>query len=71
MRATEKRAGAPHLQGQAERVDVFSLQKRRLYGNLISAFQYLREAYRKAGEELFIMACSNRMKRNGFKPGGG
>ena len=31
------------------------------------AFQYLKRAYRKAGEKLFIRACSNRMRRNGFK----
>jgi len=31
------------------------------------AFQYLKEAYRKAGEGLFRKACSNRMKGNGFE----
>ena len=31
------------------------------------AFQYLKVAYRKAGEGLFIRACSNRVRRNGFK----
>ena len=31
------------------------------------AFQYLKRAYRKAGKGLFIRACSNRTRGNGFK----
>ena len=31
------------------------------------AFQHLKGAYRKAGEGLFIKACSFRMRGNGFK----
>ena len=31
------------------------------------AFQYVKGAYRKAGEELFIRACSDRTMGNGFK----
>ena len=45
----------------------FSLEKRRLQENLILAFQYLKGAYRKAGEGLFIKACSGRMRENDFK----
>ena len=30
------------------------------------AFQYLKGAYRKAGEGLFITACSDKMRGNGF-----
>jgi len=32
----------------------FSLEKRRLQGDLIAAFQYLKRAYKKAAERLFI-----------------
>ena len=60
-------AGAPPLQGGDERVGLFSLEKRRLRGDLIAAFQYLKGACRKAGEGLFIRTCSNRMRGNGFK----
>ena len=31
------------------------------------AFQYLKRAYRKAGEGLFIRACSDMMRENVFK----
>jgi len=31
------------------------------------AFQYLKKAYRKAGEGLFVRACSNWTRINGFK----
>ena len=31
------------------------------------AFQYLKGAYRKDGEGLFIRQCSDRMRDNGFK----
>ena len=45
---------------------LFSLEKRKPWGNLIATFQYLKGTYRKA-EGHFISACSNRMRRNGFK----
>ena len=45
----------------------FSLERRRPQGHLIAAFQYLKRAYRKAGEGLFRRACSDRTRGNGFE----
>jgi len=45
---------------------LFSLEKRRLLEDLITAFQYLNGAYRKAGDYLFSKACCDR-RSNVFK----
>ncbi|KAK4821255.1 hypothetical protein QYF61_016554 [Mycteria americana] len=41
---------------------LFSLEKRRLQGDLISAFQYLKGAYKKDGDKLFSRACCDRTR---------
>ncbi|KFQ19100.1 hypothetical protein N331_05119, partial [Merops nubicus] len=46
---------------------LFSLEKRRLRGGLIVAFQYLRGPYKKAGEGLFRISGSDRTRGNGAK----
>lgn len=44
----------------------FSLQKRRLQGDLMDTFQFLKGNYKKAGKGLFISECSDRLSCRSF-----
>jgi len=46
---------------------LFSLENRRLRGDLLAAFQYLKGTYRKDGENLFSRPCCDRRRSNSFK----
>jgi len=61
--------GLEHLsyEDRLRELGLFSLQKRRLGGDLIATFEYLKRAYRKAGEGLFTRTHGDRTRGSGFK----
>jgi len=48
--------------GRLRELGLFSLEKRKLWGDLTAAFQCLKRAYRKDGENLFSKACCDRTR---------
>ena len=68
-RAIEMIRGLEHLPSEdsVRELGFFSLEKRRLWGDLIAAFQYLKGAYKQEGSQLFERGDNSRTRGNGFK----
>ncbi|KFQ83823.1 hypothetical protein N337_12715, partial [Phoenicopterus ruber ruber] len=68
-RATKMIRALEHLsyEDRVRKLGLFSLEKRRLQGDILAAFQYLKGAYKKVGQGLFTRACSDQTRSNGFK----
>jgi len=67
-RATKMPRGLQHLsyEERLRELPLFSLEKRRLQGDLIAAFQYIKTAYKKGEHKLFSTACCDRRRDNVF-----
>ena len=68
-RAMKMIRGIEHLpyEDRLRELRFFSMEKRRLLGDLTAAFQYLKGADKKDGEGLFVRECSDRTRGNSFK----
>jgi len=65
-RATKILRGLQHLPCK-NRLRELGLERKRLWGHLIAAFQYLKGAYKQERSQLFVRVENRRTRGNGFK----
>jgi len=68
-RATKMIRGLKYLsyEERLRELGLFSLEKRRLWEDLLVTFQYFKGPYRNDRENIFSKACCDRTRHNGFK----